>query len=65
MAPRTYRVTAPSEVLGQKSGTEFKAELDPVQEQRLLTGGALEVVDRPVQAEPKHGPKAPPQKSGD
>ena len=36
-----YRVTARRQVLGFHPGTEFEADLDPVQEGRLLAGGHL------------------------
>ena len=36
-----YRVTARRTVLGFDPGTEFEADLDPVQEGRLLAGGHL------------------------
>jgi hypothetical protein len=38
-----YVVTAPSRVLGHPPGGTFHADLDPVQERRLLTSGALEL----------------------
>lgn len=45
MAKRTYTVTAPSAVLGNEPGTVFDADLDSVQEERLLASGALSVGD--------------------
>lgn len=42
MAKR-YRVTAPTAVLDTEPGKTFEAELDPIQEERLLVGGHLEI----------------------
>lgn len=53
MAKRNYEVSAPSAVLGHGPGESFEADLDPVQEARLLAGGALKV------KEPVVAPKAP------
>jgi hypothetical protein len=44
MAKQTYRVNAPTAVLDHEPGDTFEADLDPVQEGRLLAGGHL-VVD--------------------
>jgi hypothetical protein len=44
----TYRVTSKHRVLGHEPGTVFEDELDPVQEARLLAGGALAVSDEPA-----------------
>jgi len=48
-----YRVASKHRVLGHEPGEEFEAEIDSVQEARLLAGGHLEPVsdDTPADEE--------------
>lgn len=41
---KKYRVTSRSPVFGYSQGAEFTASIDPEQEQRLLSRGAVERV---------------------
>lgn len=60
MAKRSYRVNAPSAVLGHKPGETFEADLAATLEARLLAGGALVVDEAPVAAvTPKVTPAKP------
>lgn len=42
--PQRYRVSGTSKVFGFEPGKTFERELDPVQEERLLQGGAIKKV---------------------
>lgn len=53
--PTEYQV-GPSEVFGHAPGKRFKAILDPVQEARLIAGGAIKKVGS-TPAEPTPDPK--------
>lgn len=48
---KRYRVLSKHAVLGHETGAEFEAELDAVQEARLLAGGHLELVAKAKKAE--------------
>lgn len=54
--PQRYRVSGASKVFGVAPGGTFERELDPVQEERLLKGGAITKVRRQTSAKTK-GPK--------
>lgn len=41
MSEQTYRVTGTQEVNGTPPGEVFKADLDPVMEERLIAAGAI------------------------
>ena len=54
-----YRVVGTHEVLGHAPGESFEADLDPVQERRLIAGGHIARVGRPRSPVAHKGPPAP------
>jgi len=59
---QTYRVTGPHPVLGHQPGATFKATLSEAHERRLLTAGAIKVVEEAVKTK---GEKSSDQKTSE
>lgn len=52
--PQQYKVSGTSKVFGLEPGTTFERKIDPVQEERLLKGGAITKVRRsPAKPKPE------------